>query len=118
MAWGLPAYPDPSCRGSTSTLRPRSRKPGRQNPRHDKTTVHELPNQYPTLDEELRAEKARPQALDRSSTGLKASHDFGTEQIPAGEAAHSTRPDGERCPGDGTRGATERLPAESQTSWT
>ena len=25
----------------------------------------------------------------------------------AGEAAHSTRPDGERCPGDGTRGATE-----------
>ena len=25
----------------------------------------------------------------------------------AGEAAHSTRPDGERCPGDGARGATE-----------
>ena len=25
----------------------------------------------------------------------------------AGQAAHSTRPDGERCPGDGARGATE-----------
>src|SRR5512135_1285570 len=84
-------WADPSCRGSTSTLRPRSRKPGRQNPRHDKTTVHELPNQDPTLDEELPAKRARPQAPDRYSTGLKAGHDFWTEQIA--RARPHTAPD-------------------------
>ena len=35
-------------------LRPRSRKPGRENLLHYKTIVLELLHQYPTLDEELR----------------------------------------------------------------
>ena len=84
---------------------------------HYKTIVHELPNQDPTLDEELRAERARLQAPDRSSTGLKAGHDFWTEQIA--RVRPHTAPD--QMASVALEMAIEqlrnRLSAESQTSW-
>ena len=85
---------------------------------HAKTTVHELPNQYPTLDEGLRVKRAMPQALDRSSTDLKASHHFGTEQIA--QARPHTAPDqmASVAPEMAIEEPRKRLSAESQTSWT
>ena len=61
--------------------------------------------------------RARPQALDRSSTGLKAGHHFGTEQIT--RARPHTAPD--QMASVALEMALEeprkRLSAKSQTSW-
>lgn len=69
------------------------------------------------LDEELPAQRPRPQAPDRSSTGLKASHDFWTDQIA--RARPHTAPD--QIASEALEMALEelqnRLSAESQASW-
>ena len=85
---------------------------------HYKTIVLELLNQDPTLDEELRVKRAMPRAPDRSSTGLKASHHFGTEQIA--QARPHTAPDqmASVAPEMALEEPRNRLSAESQTSWT
>ena len=63
-------------------------------------------------------QRPRPQALDRSSTGLKAGHHFGTEQIA--RARPHTAPD--QMASVALEMAIEelrnRLSAESQASWT
>ena len=59
-----------------------------------------------------------PQAPDRSSTGLKASHHFGTEQIA--QARPHTAPDqmASEAPEMALEELQNRLSAESQASWT
>ena len=62
--------------------------------------------------------RAMPRAPDRSSTGLKASHDFGTEQIA--QARPHTAPDqmASVAPEMALEEPQNRLSAESQASWT
>ena len=59
-----------------------------------------------------------PQAPDRSSTDLKASHDFWTDQIA--QARPHTAPDqmASVAPEMALEEPRKRLSAESQTSWT
>jgi len=61
--------------------------------------------------------RAMPQAPDRSSTGLKASHDFWTDQIA--QARPHTAPDQMAivAPEMALDELQNRLSAESQTSW-
>ena len=99
-------------------LRPRSRKPGRENLLHYKTIVLELLHQYPTLDEELRAQRPRPQAPDRSLTGIKAGHDFETEQIAQARPHTAPKQMASVAPEMALEELRKRLSAESQTSWT
>ena len=117
MAQGASRLSRPLLPGLDFDAPPALRKPGRQNPMHYKTIVLELPNQYPTLDEELRAERATPRAPDRSSTDLKAGHHFGTEQIA--QARPHTAPDqmASVAPEMALVELQNRLSAESQTSW-
>ena len=69
--------------------RPRTPEPGPDARRGATGGEGQAPSPGPLFD--------RPQGRPRFRDGADR----------AGEAAHSTRPDGERCPGDGTRGATE-----------
>ena len=59
-----------------------------------------------------------PRALDRYSTGLKASHDFGTEQIA--QARPHTAPDqmASVAPEIAREEPRNRLSADSRASWT
>jgi len=61
--------------------------------------------------------RVMPRALDHYSTGLKAGHHFGTEQIA--QARPHTAPD--QMASEALEMALEelqnRLPAESQASW-
>ena len=59
-----------------------------------------------------------PRALDRSSTGLKAGHDFWTDQIA--RARPHTAPDqmASVAPEMALVELQNRLSAQSQTSWT
>ena len=118
MAPGASRLSRPLLPGLDFDAPPARSKPGRQNPRHDKTTVHELPNQDPTLDEELRVKRATPRAPDRSSTGLKASHDFGTEQIAQARPHTAPKQMASVAPEMALEELRKRLSAESQTSWT
>jgi len=56
-------------------------------------------------------------ALDRSSTGLKASHDFWTEQITQARPHTALDQMASVAPEIACEEPRKRLPAESQASW-